>query len=155
MFSLSLHLNKSISIHYTALRMIEKNNFDGWALLAVGEEALVEQEQGTINGNTSLEVENEINLVEVEEDQVERTREKWILVARGGAGKESWENRDSQTRRRRCVSLNDDDWTPLVQGSEMAVDNVFNDLLKLKTWAHELKIHEQKGENEGLFLVSL
>ena len=122
--------------------MMEKNNFDGWSLLAVGEEAIVEltAQQQQSNGRTSVastvaamdEIENEINLVEVEEDQVQRTREKWILVARG---KELWEP--------------DNDWTPLVQGSEMAEDNVYNDLGKLKTWAHELKISSARsGEKD-------
>lgn len=127
--------------------MMEKNNFDGWSLLAVGEEAIIElsttQQQQNNDGRASVastkstiaamdEIENEINLVEVEEDQVERMCEKWVLVARG---KEFWEA--------------DNEWTPLVQGSEMAEDNVYNDLGKLKTWAHELKISKAEKEDHN------
>ena len=49
--------------------MMEKNNFDGWSLLAVGEEAIIQPSKDGEDVNAD-DVENEINLVEVEEEQV-------------------------------------------------------------------------------------
>ena len=54
--------------------------------------------------------------------QVQRTREKWVLVARG---------KEKETN---------DEWISLAQGSEMADDNFCHESKKLKAWAREQRV---------------